>query len=163
MDADPPIRRSYHRHMEANLTESVVFTHHPIDSLEPLTLPSDAIQNARLRFLEIITDWSRTVLNAFDSDEVTIQTVVPAIYGPMFAIGVPGLGVSMTDVANKFGVTRAAISKAAIEFAERHALPPSRYLKSAESRETYSQARRLSIQRNGNGNGSHPPDNGRSV
>ncbi len=46
-------------------------------------------------------------------------------------------GTTMTDVAKKYGVTKADISKSAVEFCERLGLPPSHVMLSEESRERY--------------------------
>lgn len=52
------------------------------------------------------------------------------------AIGFPGMG-SMTDVAKKHGVGKAAISKRAVAFCDENELPPSPYMKSKRARESY--------------------------
>ena len=49
-------------------------------------------------------------------------------------------GLSQTVIAQKHGITRAAVSKRCVEFAEKLGLPPSRAMKSEESRETYAEA-----------------------
>ena len=67
-----------------------------------------------------------------------------------FAMALPFLdGLSMTEVAERFNVSKAYISKLAIKFAETHDLPASRYLKAEETRCAYSAARVESIKQNG--------------
>lgn len=53
-------------------------------------------------------------------------------------------GESMTDVANRHGVTRAAVSKRCVDIVEKLGLPPSRAMKSESARRTY---RRAQLQR----------------
>lgn len=46
-------------------------------------------------------------------------------------------GITMTDLAEKYGVTKADISKEAVDFCERMGLPPSQFMLPEASREKY--------------------------
>ena len=155
------------------MAEASCYVHHPIDDLEPVLLTAGELREAHLRFLEILCDWARLITAVFAEQNPTIERLVPACYGPMFALGLPSLsGIAMADLERRFNVSRATISKTCIAFSERHGLPPSRYQKSIESRNSYSRSRLESVRRsNGNGeangelNGELPPvaPKGRSV
>lgn len=61
----------------------------------------------------------------------------------MIAIGDPSAdGISMTCIAKRFGVSRQAISKLTTEISQRLNLPPSQYMKSAESRNAFRNSNR---------------------
>lgn len=125
---------------------------HPADTLEPLEAGSNDVRDARLRFLEIIESWSAMMHRALSAENPTVASLVSSFYGPAFAIGVRCLGgTGMSDVADRFNITRAAISKNATAFAEAHDLPPSRYLKDAEARAAYSQSRTEQVRQSMNG------------
>lgn len=51
-------------------------------------------------------------------------------------------GTTMTDLARKYGVTKADISKSAVEFCEKMNLPPSHVMLSEADREKYKMANR---------------------
>lgn len=51
-------------------------------------------------------------------------------------------GMSQTAIADRHGVTRAAVSKRCVELTEKLGLPPSRAMKSEASREVYAEAQR---------------------
>lgn len=54
--------------------------------------------------------------------------------------GLSYAGDSMTAIARKYGVTRAAVSKRCVELTERLGLPPSRAMRSLTARRAYSDA-----------------------
>lgn len=63
-----------------------------------------------------------------------------AAIGISYAAGLDFLnGTTMTQIADKIGVTRAAVSKVANEFCDLLNIPRSRYMKSNEARQAYSQ------------------------
>ncbi len=49
-------------------------------------------------------------------------------------------GESMTDIANRHGITRAAVSKRCVDITERLNLPPSRAMRSTRARKIYQKA-----------------------
>ena len=55
--------------------------------------------------------------------------------------GVGFLGDSETDIARRFKVTRAAVSKRCVELCEKLGLPPARAMKSEKARESYRASR----------------------
>jgi hypothetical protein len=133
---------SFHRQASGYVNGEPYHEHHPADDLEPLAANSGELRETRLRYLEIISSWAETIHRAFCNDNATLSSIVPAFYGPAFALGLPCLnGAGMTDIADRFNVTRASISKQSTTFAESHGLPPSRYQKSEESRSSFSRSR----------------------
>lgn len=58
-----------------------------------------------------------------------------------FVTGVGFLGNSETDIAKKFNITRAAVSKRCVELCDKLGLPPSRAMKSEAARESYRKSR----------------------
>lgn len=65
------------------------------------------------------------------------------------ASGVSFLGDSMTEIARRHGLTRAAVSKRCVEFAQKIGLQPSRAMRSLTARAAYAQARKQSLRRRG--------------
>jgi transposase-like protein len=63
------------------------------------------------------------------------------------ASGVSFLGDSMTEIARRHGLTRAAVSKRCVELARKIGLPPSRAMRSLKARTAYAQARQESLRR----------------
>ena len=59
--------------------------------------------------------------------------------------GVSFLGDSMTDIARRHGLTRAAVSKRCVELAQKIGLPPSRAMRSLTARSAYAEARKQSL------------------
>lgn len=57
------------------------------------------------------------------------------------ATGISYTGDSMTDIARRYGVTRAAVSKRCVEFTEALGLPPSRAMRSTKARQSYRRRR----------------------
>lgn len=55
--------------------------------------------------------------------------------------GIAYLGDSMTDIARRYGVTRAAVSKRCVEFTDALGLAPSRAMRSTEARQSYRRRR----------------------
>ena len=62
--------------------------------------------------------------------------------------GVSFLGDSMTDIARRHGVTRAAVSKRCIEMSEKLALPPARAMRALTARRAYERARNKNLASN---------------
>jgi hypothetical protein len=144
---------SFHRQANGySSTGEPYHEEHPVDLLEPLEFGSNDVRDARIRFLEIIESWAALMHRAFSDDNPTAASVVPVCYGPMFAIGVSCLGgLGMTDIADRFNLSRQSISKQCTAFSEMHDLPPSRYTKEAEARAAYSQSRIEQVKQSGNG------------
>jgi hypothetical protein len=57
------------------------------------------------------------------------------------ATGISYLGDSMTEIARRYGVTRAAVSKRCVEFTDALNLNPSRAMRSPEARQSYRRRR----------------------
>jgi hypothetical protein len=156
---------SFHRQATGySSTGEPYHTQHPADLLEPLECGSNDVRDARLRFLEIMESWAALIHRALSGDNPTTASVVPACYGPMFAIGSSCLsGLGMTDIADRFNLSRASISKTCTAFSEMHDLPPSRYTKETEARAAYSQARTEQVKQSSNGALPPVPSKGRRV
>lgn len=54
-------------------------------------------------------------------------------------------GETMTDVARRHGITRAAVSKRCVDIVERLGLPPSRAMRSEQARKTYRKSRNKNL------------------
>jgi transposase-like protein len=65
----------------------------------------------------------------------------------MLVTGVAYSGDSMTDIARRHGLTRAAVSKRCIELADMLGIHASRAMKSEDARKAYSTARKKSLQK----------------
>lgn len=63
------------------------------------------------------------------------------------ASGLAFLGDSMTEIARRHGLTRAAVSKRCVELAQKIGLPPSRAMRSLTARAAYAEARKKSLRR----------------
>ena len=63
------------------------------------------------------------------------------------ASGVSFVGDSMTEIARRHGLTRAAVSKRCVELARKIGLPPSRAMRSLTARIAYAQARKKTLRR----------------
>ena len=57
------------------------------------------------------------------------------------ATGISYMGDSMTDIARRYGVTRAAVSKRCVEFTDALGLAPSRAMRSTKARQSYRRRR----------------------
>jgi hypothetical protein len=62
--------------------------------------------------------------------------------------GVSFLGDSMSDIARRHGVSRAAVSKRCVEFTEKFNMLPSRAMRSLTARRAYAHARNNRLERN---------------
>jgi len=62
--------------------------------------------------------------------------------------GVSFLGDSMTEIAKRHGVSRAAVSKRCVEFTEKFNMLPSRAMRSLTARKVYARARNNRLERN---------------
>ena len=62
--------------------------------------------------------------------------------------GVSFLGDSMTAIAKRHGVSRAAVSKRCVEFTEKFNMLPSRAMRSLTARKVYARARNNRLERN---------------
>ena len=63
------------------------------------------------------------------------------------ASGVSFLGDSMSDIARRHGLTRAAVSKRCVELVKKIGLPPSRAMRPLTARTAYAEARKESLRR----------------
>jgi len=59
--------------------------------------------------------------------------------------GVSFLGGTMAGIAHRFGMSRAAVSKRCVEFANKLRMPPSRSMRSLTARKSYARARKRRV------------------
>ncbi len=86
---------------------------------------------------------SRRLLAVINPVMAAIRTDSVKWWAVQFALGTGHCeGHSMTTIAERIGVGRAAISKEATELCRRLGIPPSPYMKSAESQESYRDTRK---------------------
>lgn len=110
----------------------------PIDDLEPILLSEhdEAYKLAARHFLKVMQS-----LMGLMKDERSVLW-----WQIQFALGTPFcMGQSMNTVAQSLGVTRAAISKGAVDICNRLGLPPSYYMKSEDAREAARETRKEQI------------------
>ena len=114
---------------------------HPLDSIEPACdQPGYQVQRTDA---EEVWDVVRRLLG-----ELLVQKNAKlALECLALASGVSFLGDSMTEIARRHGLTRAAVSKRCVELAQKIGLPPSRAMRSLTARVAYAQARKESLRR----------------
>ena len=111
----------------------------------------DEVRAAREKCLELLNAFAVEIEDALNRPEATLSEVATAFYAPCFALGLMAIGnVSMTEIAARFAITRAAISKRAVNFCRMHGLPASWSMKRDESRTSYRQAREDVVKENSN-------------
>lgn len=112
----------------------------PIDYIEPEL----DVRNASLRYIRVLEAFATRVGDALSTGD--IRSANSAFWGSAYGLGLSICGeVSMTKRASFVGVTRATISKVAQSFVTDNGLPPSFYMKSAQSHRPYSIARKSFI------------------
>ncbi len=117
----------------------------PIDYIEPEL----DIRSASLSYIRVLEAFATRVGDALRTGD--IRSANTAFWGSAYGLGLSICdGVKMTVRASHIGVTRATISKTAQSFCTDNGLPPSFYMKSAQSHTPYSLARKGYI-----ANGSH--------
>jgi hypothetical protein len=132
----------------------VAIEEHPVDFLEPVTLPSDAIRDARMMTVHLLNDFAVEMLSALNERSDPVRSAKIKLYGIAFGMGLSIADDSMTDCAARLGVSRATISKVATSWNTAHDLPPSFHQKSDESIHSYEVRRREVVAAsNGSSNG----------
>lgn len=112
----------------------------PIDYIEPEL----DVRNASLRYIRVLEAFAARVGDALSTGD--IRAANTAFWGSAYGLGLSCCGeVSMSRRASFVGVTRATISKVAQSFVTDNGLPPSFYMKSAESHRPYALARKSFI------------------
>lgn len=128
--------------------QSVDFDYRAAESVMPELrefVQEEVKQNINEAVWEGISRFAVEVMNAPDP-KLTVKSFA-------FAAGLYVLeGKSQTDIAKECGVTRAAVSRRVVHITEALGLPPSRGMKSEQSREVY-RRKRLSM----NGCATHKP------
>lgn len=111
----------------------------------------------------IYRECSRALLRVLHN-AISAATESPsAAWGVMFAVSHPlCMGKSMSDVATKLRVPRAAISGIATRFCKENGLPPSSYMRSEEAQEIAKQARRSKLEHESGTNNSNSKQNQRT-
>ena len=114
---------------------------HPLDSIEP-ACDQPGFQAQRTD-AEEVWDVVRRLLG-----ELLVQKNAKlALECLALTSGVSFLGDSMTEIARRHGLTRAAVSKRCVELAQKIGLPPSRAMRSLTARVAYAHARKESLRR----------------
>lgn len=110
------------------------YEHHPVEDIEPEEIPENVYREGCARLLISL---GKALLFILNSRNKTI-----AVYQIAYAYGVEIIcqGRGMTEIAeyltaNGFQITRAAISKEAVNFCKINGLPPSTYMKEESFRE----------------------------
>ena len=98
---------------------------HEPDEAAPANDMGDATRILRHLVADIVAD---------DNTRLTIECLAIALGLRVYA------GDSMTEVANRHGITRAAVSKRCVDITTRLNLPPSRAMRSEKARKTYRNA-----------------------
>lgn len=112
----------------------------PIDFIEPEL----DVRNASLRYIRVLEAFATRIGDALSTGD--IRAANTAFWGSAYGLGLSVCGeISMTSRAQYVGVTRATISKVAQSFVTDNGLPPSFYMKSAQSHRPYSIARKTYI------------------
>lgn len=114
---------------------------HPLDRIEP-TCDQPGYQAQRTDAEEI---WD--ILRRLVGDLLTHSNSQLSLECLALVSGVSFLGDSMSAIAKRYGVTRAAVSKRCVELSENLGLPPSRSMRALTARDAYARARCHRLQR----------------
>lgn len=102
----------------------------------------DELRETRKKAVELLNAFAAEIDSALNDPDTTIGRIATAFYGPSFAMGLLAIGgASMGEIAERFGITRAAISKKAVVCSMAHDLGASFAMKSPESRVNYRRSR----------------------
>ena len=104
----------------------------------PETLPGTVLEPDSERFHDLLR---RLVGERIGQDNARLSLECLAL-----VTGLAYCGDSMTDIARRHGVTRAAVSKRCVELTRALNLKPSRAMRSVESRQSYRRARMRHLQ-----------------
>lgn len=121
---------------------------HPVDDIEPIIPPADAIRDARVKCIFLLNAGYSYIEAALLKPGTTVQDVAVAFYQSAYGLGLNLCdGMTMTDRSGIWGVERASISKGATAFCAGNALPPSFYMKKEDAQDAYRDARIGSIKK----------------
>ena len=98
-------------------------------------------------YAESSTEYTMEVIRKFLHELARQRNPSLTIECYMLVTGVAYSGDSMTDIAKRYGLTRAAVSKRCIELADMLGIHASRAMKSEDARKAYSTARKKSLQK----------------
>lgn len=98
-------------------------------------------------YAESSTEYTMEVIRKFLHELARQRNPSLTIECYMLVTGVAYSGDSMTDIARRHGLTRAAVSKRCIELSDMLGIHASRAMKSEEARKAYSLARKKSLQK----------------
>lgn len=117
-------------------TPQASYVSDPINEIEPLDEETSRAARLIEQFV-LILDEARNVKMTLQCMKLTMPSGIGYLEGS-----------SMAEVAAKFGVTKAAISKQCLRLIEELNLPPSRHMRSEQAREL---ARKTNVRRRPNG------------
>ena len=138
--------------VDENLHVELQDRRHPYVDVYEKEVFDDELRNARLSAIALISAFASAIASSLANPNATLQSVAVAFWARALALGLPCCeGSCVTALALSLGVTRATLSKAMVEFAAAHQLPPSRWMKSELSRVSYAEARIEHVKSNGNG------------
>jgi hypothetical protein len=140
--------------VETIMGEPVIWDH-PIDNIECVTPASDQIRDARMMAVHLLNDFAVEMLSALNERTDPVRSAKIKLFGIAFGMGLSIAEESMTDCADRLGVSRATISKVAVNWNTAHDLPPSFHQKSDEAVIHYAVTRRevVASSNGSNGNG----------
>jgi hypothetical protein len=141
-----------------NMQGEVAIHEHPVDFIEPVIPASDQIRDARMMCVHLLNDFAVEMLAALSECRDPVLSAKIRLHGISYAMGLSICDTSMSDCADRLGVSRATISKVAVNWNAAHDLPPSFHQKSDEAIHSYAATRREVVASiNGsNGNGEVP-------
>jgi hypothetical protein len=121
--------------------------HLPVDDIEPQMASSDAFRDACVKFVRLLnatTSYIEAPMSRYGAPK-EVQT---AFWQVCYALGLNiCAGMSMTERSKSIGIERATLSKGARAFCQGNDLPPSQYMKDAESEDAYRDGRLKSIRK----------------
>ena len=140
---------------DRSLPEEWIYRKGPIDEIEPETSPADQVRDARVVAIALISACISAIVAGLSEPGATLSSVATIAWSWAYALGLPcAEGVSVTERSEMLGIQRATLSKRMVEITTVWGLPASQFMKSEQTRQTYSTARRDSIrQRNAKLNG----------
>jgi hypothetical protein len=119
---------------------------HPADILEPEESREDVLRDGALKLLRAMNAAFAHIEHVFRRPNVTVKDVEVAFWQVAYPIGVSCCDdVTMTERAERLGISRALISRSATAFCRAQNIPVSVHMKCEESADSYREARINSI------------------
>jgi hypothetical protein len=148
----------FHRAIDPFVSDHMSYSHHPMVDIDAEESHADELRDARLRGLSILSNFAVQIADALTQPGVTVLGIETKFWGCCLAIGLPVCdGQSVTSIASRLGIKRATLSKLMVAFCESNDLPASRYMKNANTRDTFHDARLASIAAHNGHNGTELP------